>query len=77
MNTQLKIEGMTCGHCASTVKAALESVPGVESAEVSLAQGRASVLGTAELAALIGAVEEEGYSAAVSGQKSPGQTEGA
>ena len=61
MTTQLRIEGMTCGHCVAAVKRALEAVPGVESAEVSLAEGRAKINGTALEAELITAVEEEGY----------------
>ncbi len=61
---QLKIEGMTCGHCVMGVKQALAAVPGVKGAvEVDLASGRAQVDGTADAAALIAAVEEEGYSA--------------
>lgn len=71
MNTQLKIEGMTCGHCVAGVKKALESVPGVEAAEVYLSEGRATVKGKAELNALLSAVEEEGYSASSFGQESP------
>ena len=63
MNTELKIDGMTCGHCVAGVKKALEAVPGVESAEVSLAEGRATVRGTAPVPELIAAVEEEGYAA--------------
>ena len=63
MNTELKIDGMTCGHCAAGVKRALEAVPGVESAAVSLAEARATVRGTAEIPRLLAAVEEEGYSA--------------
>ena len=35
MNKTLKIEGMMCPHCEATVKAALEAVAGVESAQVS------------------------------------------
>jgi copper chaperone CopZ len=61
MNTELKIEGMTCGHCVAAVKRALEAVSGVESAEVSLAEGRARVRGTASREQLSAAVEEEGY----------------
>ena len=41
--TQLDITGMTCESCAVHVKHALEQVPGVRSAEVSYAQGRARV----------------------------------
>ncbi len=58
---QLHIEGMTCAHCARSVKEALEAVPGVESAEVNLADGKAIVQGTAERRVLVAAVEEEGY----------------
>lgn len=61
---QLKIEGMTCGHCVMGVKQALAAVPGVQgTVEVDLASGRAKVDGSADAAALIAAVEEEGYSA--------------
>lgn len=63
MTTELKIDGMTCGHCVAGVKKALEAVPGVEKAEVSLADGRATILGAAELPALVEAVVEEGYEA--------------
>jgi copper chaperone CopZ len=63
MTTELKIEGMTCGHCVIAVRKALEAVPGVQTAEVNLAGGKATVDGNAELAALVEAVEEEGYTA--------------
>lgn len=63
MNTTLNITGMTCGHCVKAVKEALENVPGVSSAEVSLEQGQATVQGDAETQALIAAVTEEGYGA--------------
>ena len=65
MTTELKIDGMTCGHCVTAVQRALAAVAGVDSAEVSLARGGASVLGSAASAALIEAVEEEGYAARV------------
>jgi copper chaperone len=32
--TNLKIEGMTCGHCVRSVTQALEAVPGVQAAKV-------------------------------------------
>lgn len=63
MTTELKIEGMTCGHCVTAVRKALEAVPGVESADVNLAEGRATVEGNANLETLVEAVEEEGYTA--------------
>jgi copper chaperone CopZ len=39
----IPIEGMTCGHCVATVRSALESVPGVKSAEVDLTRKIAEV----------------------------------
>lgn len=63
MVTKLKIEGMTCGHCVAAVTKALQRVPGVARAEVSLASGQAIVEGDAAPRRLIEAVEEEGYSA--------------
>ncbi len=61
--TTLKIEGMTCDHCSAAVKRALEQVEGVVSAEVDLESGRATVQGSPALAALLAAVQEEGYTA--------------
>ena len=58
---ELTIDGMTCDHCVRAVKAALEAVPGVARADVSLAEGRALVRGDATRADLAAAVAEEGY----------------
>ena len=64
MTTQLKIEGMSCGHCVRAVKEALEGVEGVKSAQVDLASGSATVEHEGAAAEImIGAVEEEGYRA--------------
>jgi copper chaperone len=61
---ELKIEGMTCGHCAKAVERALAGVPGVDRVvEVSVDRGAASIEGNADPAALIAAIEEEGYKA--------------
>ena len=60
---QLKIDGMSCHHCSATVKRALESVAGVEEATIDLPSGRATVTGSPEVAALLHAVENEGYRA--------------
>ena len=59
----LKVTGMTCGHCVAAVTKALQEVPGVESADVSLEKGQAVVQGAADTGALIEAVKEEGYEA--------------
>lgn len=65
--TELKIEGMSCGHCVKAVKEALEGVAGVVSAEVDLDKASATVESSGVAAsALIAAVEEEGYHASQS-----------
>lgn len=63
METKLKVTGMTCMHCVGAVKRALEQVPGVDSAEVSLEPGQAVVTGSADSATLVAAIKEEGYEA--------------
>lgn len=65
MQTKLKVSGMTCMHCVGAVTKALQKVPGVEKAEVSLEQEQAIVTGKADTAALLAAVKEEGYGAEV------------
>ena len=63
MSTTLKVNGMTCMHCVGAVKKALEQVPGVETAEVSLEKAQAVVTGDADMQAMVAAIKEEGYSA--------------
>lgn len=63
MEITIKIEGMQCGHCSSRVKAALEKVAGVASAEVSHETGIAVIKGKKlDAAALKAAVENQGFS---------------
>ena len=63
----LKITGMSCGACVSHVTKALESVAGVRTTSVDLASQTARVEGeNLDAAALVAAVEEEGYGAAQS-----------
>lgn len=61
--TELKVEGMSCGHCQTAVKGALEEVPGVKGVEVDLARGLARIDGVVETQALLSAVQEAGYRA--------------
>jgi len=61
---ELPIQGMDCTQCTKHVKQALESVPGVEEAQVLLAAERATIrldADHAEMAALHQAVEKAGY----------------
>ena len=70
METELEVTGMTCGNCARHVTEALQSVPDVQSAQVQLDAGAASVqwkAGSApNPAAVIEAVKHAGYDAKVS-----------
>ena len=61
---ELKVKGMTCGHCEQAVRQALTQVPGVTAVlEVDRTQQRATVEGDADLAALIAAIKDEGFQA--------------
>lgn len=63
---EFSIEGMTCNGCASSVLAALEAVPGVKSAEVSLEAKKAIVVADVahvSAAKIEKAVEDAGYKA--------------
>lgn len=61
---KLKVTGMTCGHCEMAVKKALGQVAGVEQVvSVDRAREEAVVEGQPDVAALVRAIEEEGYQA--------------
>lgn len=69
---ELKISGMTCGSCVSHVTKALQSVSGVQTAVVDLTSATARIQGeNLDKAALVEAVEEEGYGAQESQNVSP------
>ena len=57
------IEGMKCGNCVKSATEALESLPGVESVEVTLDPQQAVVTGDVDPAAVIAAIEKAGYKA--------------
>jgi Cu2+-exporting ATPase len=67
MTKKLEISGMTCDHCVSHVKSALEGVEGVSEADVSLENHEAEVTLSSDVidADLIAAVEGAGYEAEV------------
>ena len=62
-NQTFQVEGMTCGHCVSTVTAELSKIDGVTEVNVDLATGNVTVESTEPLdpAAAKAAVEEAGY----------------
>lgn len=63
--TQMKIEGMMCGHCRMHVEKALLGIPHVTMAEVDLEGASASVQSDEEIPAAVfeKAIEEAGYQA--------------
>ena len=59
---QIKVEGMTCGHCTAAVEKALYSVSGVDKVlDISLETGIATIEGTATSNVLAAAVKDAGY----------------
>ncbi len=63
--TRLSISGMHCAGCVATIERSLKSVPGVQTASVNLAERSALVTGDATPEALVKAVQEAGYDAAL------------
>jgi len=63
-NIVLNVEGMSCGHCEKRILQALDELPGIEGATVSLAEKTVSVyfdtdaVGETTIAKTI---EEQGY----------------
>ncbi|MBI5477413.1 MAG: mercury(II) reductase [Deltaproteobacteria bacterium] len=59
------VEGMTCDHCATTLRGALEALPGVRQADVSYAERRATVQsdGTVPPDTIVAAAAAKGYTA--------------
>lgn len=66
---ELQLSGLSCGHCTETTRKALEAVPGVIAADVTLES--AKVYGKVEAQTLIDAVEQAGYHATLPGAQSP------
>ena len=57
------VRGMTCDHCAASVRAEVEVIPGVSDVEVDVAAGRVQVTASHPVAEsqVREAVEEAGY----------------
>lgn len=63
METTLKVEGMTCDHCKSSVEGALKEVDGVDAAIVDLEKGNVKIshVDTANKVEMREVIEEQGY----------------
>ncbi|MBF5008695.1 heavy-metal-associated domain-containing protein [Burkholderia pseudomultivorans] len=61
---ELKIKGMSCGSCVSSVTRALQQVPGVDTVDVNLELSTARVSGNAQaMPAMLAALAAAGYEA--------------
>ena len=64
MNTEtVTVSGMTCGHCASSVREEIGNIAGVTAVDVDLASGKVVIKADVPLdaAAVKEAIEEAGY----------------
>ncbi|MGS2615522.1 heavy-metal-associated domain-containing protein [Micromonospora sp. LZ34] len=63
VTTTYQVQGMTCGHCVSSVSAEVGAVPGVTDVQVDLATGRVTVTSEQPLDTdtVRAAVDEAGY----------------
>lgn len=61
--TTVTVTGMTCGHCAASVREELGEIPGVQAVDVDVASGAVTIDSVApvEADAIRSAVEEAGY----------------
>ncbi|MDV8003030.1 heavy-metal-associated domain-containing protein [Rhodococcus sp. IEGM 1408] len=66
--TTYQVQGMTCGHCVSSVKTAVGALPGVIGVEVNLQAGSMTTTGTATTQAVSQAVADAGYAIVAAGQ---------
>ncbi len=59
----IKVDGMTCSHCAETVKRAINNIEGVKHVEVDLESGKVTIRAERELSCdeIKRAVEEWDY----------------
>ena len=69
---QYSVTGMSCAACQARVEKAVSKVPGVTACSVSLLTNSMGVEGTASAAAVIAAVQNAGYGAAVKGASQNG-----
>ncbi|GAA4471365.1 heavy-metal-associated domain-containing protein [Rhodococcus olei] len=63
------VTGMTCGHCASSVREEVGKIAGVTAIDVDVPTGRLTITSSSPVAdaAVVDAVDEAGYTAAPAG----------
>ena len=68
---ELRVEGMTCGHCVSAVTRAVKAVDPEADVQVDLGAGRVRVNGRSSAEALGKAITGAGYAVAAAGAPGP------
>ncbi|MDH4324284.1 MAG: heavy-metal-associated domain-containing protein [Betaproteobacteria bacterium] len=68
---ELRVEGMTCGHCVSAVTRAVKAVDPQANVQVDLGAGRVRVDSRSSADALGKAIAEAGYPASAAGEQAP------
>ena len=64
VNQSFQVQGMSCGHCVGAVTQAVKSVDPQAEVKVDLASGKVEVDSQQDHAAIVRAIEEEGYKVA-------------
>jgi copper chaperone len=64
VNQSFQVQGMSCGHCVGAVTQAVKSVDPQAEVKVDLASGKVEVQSQQDHAAIVRAIEEEGYKVA-------------
>ena len=61
--TQIKVSGMTCGHCVNSVTEELQTISGVSQVNIDLESGKVTIESDADLDAsqIEAAIKEAGY----------------
>ena len=60
---ELRVEGMSCGHCVKTVDSALRKVPGVSTVDVQIGSAKVQTDAAVTREALIAALADADYAA--------------
>lgn len=65
--TELRIQGMSCGHCVAAVQRALEGVSGVQVERVEVGKATVRAESDEQVRQAIEAIEDAGYEAEAAG----------
>ncbi|GGB92517.1 copper chaperone CopZ [Marinobacterium zhoushanense] len=61
MHHQLKVTGMSCGHCVSTIEKAVKGLDPQAEVSADLAKGEVTVSSNLEVASISDVIREAGY----------------